>query len=108
MSKYIFSTQTVKTYYCNSIPGFIKDTATSIVGRHLLDTLIDHKDGCVGIAANMIGVCKRIIVFNNEGTYVIMFNPDIIKTSRQYDAEKNCLSLLGDPHKCKRYHAIKV
>ena len=60
------------------------------------------------MAANMIGVRKRIIVFGNEGTYMIMFNPEIIKKSGSYDAEEGCLSLLGGPRKCKRYQTIKV
>ena len=60
------------------------------------------------MAANMIGVRKRIIVFDNEGTYMIMFNPEIIKKSGPYDSEKGCLSLLGGPRKCKRYQTIKV
>ena len=55
------------------------------VAQDLLDTLIANKDGCVGMAANMIGVRKRIIVFDNEGTYVTMFNPEIIKKSGLYD-----------------------
>ena len=76
--------------------------------QDLLDTLIAHKDSCVGMAANMIGVRKRIIVFDNEGTCMIMFNPEIIKKSGPYDAEEGCLSLLGGPRKCKRYQTIKV
>ncbi|MDE6019455.1 MAG: peptide deformylase [Ruminococcus sp.] len=78
------------------------------VAQDLLDTLIANKDGCVGMAANMIGVRKRIIVFDNDGTYMIMFNPEIIKKSGQYDTEEGCLSLLGNPRKCKRYQTIKV
>lgn len=78
------------------------------VAQDLLDTLIANKDGCVGMAANMIGVHKQIIVFDNEGTYMTMFNPEIIKKSGSYDAEEGCLSLLGDPRKCKRYKKIKV
>ena len=78
------------------------------VARDLLDTLIAHKDGCVGMAANMIGVHKRIIAFDNNGTYTVMFNPEIIKKSEPYDAEEGCLSLLGGPRKCKRYQTIKV
>ena len=78
------------------------------VAQDLLDTLVAHKDGCVGMAANMIGVCKRIIAFDNEGTYTVMFNPEIIKKSGPYDAEEGCLSLLGGPRKCKRYRTIKV
>lgn len=49
------------------------------IAQDLIDTLITHRDSCVGMAANMIGVRKRIIVFDNEGTYMIMFNPEIIK-----------------------------
>lgn len=76
--------------------------------QDLLDTLTAHKDGCVGMAANMIGVQKRIIAFDNDGTYMVMFNPEIIKKSGPYDAEEGCLSLLGGPRKCKRYQTIKV
>ena len=78
------------------------------VAEDLLDTLIAHKDGCVGMAANMIGERKRIIAFDNEGTYMVMFNPEIIKKSEPYDTEEGCLSLLGGPRKCKRYQTIKV
>lgn len=78
------------------------------VAQDLLDTLIAHKYGCVGMAANMIGVCKRIIAFDNDGTYMVMFNPEIIKKSGPYDTEEGCLSLLGGPRKCKRYKTIKV
>lgn len=78
------------------------------IAEDLLDTLIVHKDGCVGMAANMIGVRKRIIAFDNEGTYMVMFNPQIIKKSEPYETEEACLSLLGGPRKCKRYKSIKV
>ena len=78
------------------------------VAQDLLDTLTAHKDGCVGMAANMIGVHKRIIAFDNDGTYMVMFNPEIIKKSGAYDTEEGCLSLLGGPRKCKRYQTIKV
>ena len=78
------------------------------VARDLLDTLIANKDACVGMAANMIGVRKRIIVFDNEGTYMMMFNPEIIKMSGLYDTEEGCLSLLGGPRPCKRYQTVKV
>ena len=76
--------------------------------QDLLDTLIANKDACVGMAANMIGVQKRIIVFDNEGTYMTMFNPEILKASAPYDTEEGCLSLLGGPRPCKRYYSIKV
>ena len=75
--------------------------------QDLLDTLTAHKDGCVGMAANMIGVCKRIIVFDNEGKYTVMFNPEIIKKSGPYEAEEGCLSLTGI-RKAKRWQSIKV
>ena len=78
------------------------------VAQDLLDTLIANKDGCVGMAANMIGVRKRIIVFDNDGTYMTMFNPEIIKKSEPYNTEEGCLSLLGGPRACKRYKTIKV
>ena len=78
------------------------------VARDLLDTLMANKDACVGMAANMIGVRKRIIVFDNEGTYMTMFNPRILKASGEYQTEEGCLSLLGGPRPCKRYKTIKV
>lgn len=78
------------------------------VAQDLLDTLVAHKDGCVGMTANMIGVHKRIIAFDNDGSYMVMFNPEIIKKSEPYDTEEGCLSLLGGPRKCKRYQTIKV
>ena len=77
------------------------------VAQDLLDTLAAHKDGCVGMAANMIGVSKRIIVFDNEGTYMVMFNPEIVKKSEPYQAEEGCLSLSGT-RRAKRWKSIKV
>ena len=65
------------------------------VAQDLLDTLMAHKDGCVGMAANMIGVNKRIIAFDNEGEYMVMLNPVIVKQSGPYEAEEGCLSLTG-------------
>ena len=76
--------------------------------RDLMDTLAAHRDSCVGMAANMIGVCKRIIVFDNEGTLMLMLNPEIVKASEEYETEEGCLSLLGGPRKTKRYRKIKV
>ena len=78
------------------------------VAQDLLETLIFHEKGCVGMAANMIGVHKRIIAFNDNGEYKIMFNPRIVKASDEYETEEGCLSLLGDPRKTKRYKKIKV
>lgn len=78
-----------------------------LVADDLLETLIAHKAGCVGVAANMIGVNKRIIAFDNEGEYMMMFNPEIVKKSGPYDAEEGCLSLTGT-RKAKRWKSIKV
>ena len=77
------------------------------VAVDLLETLEFHKAGCVGMAANMIGVNKRIIAFDNEGKYMVMFNPQIIKKSEPYEAEEGCLSLTG-VRKAKRWKSIKV
>ena len=88
-----------------SAPAAKEDLQTA---RDLLDTLTAHNEGCVGMAANMIGVHKRIIVFDNEGTYMTMLNPEILKKSGPYDTEEGCLSLLGGPRPCKRYKTIKV
>ena len=78
------------------------------IGQDLLDTLLAHRESCVGMAANMIGLFKRIIVFDNEGTPMLMFNPEIIKASGEYETEEGCLSLLGGPRRTKRYQKIKV
>ena len=74
----------------------------------LVDTLNAHLDGCVGMAANMIGVTKRIIVFDDNGTPTLMLNPRIVKQSEPYETEEGCLSLLGGPRKTTRYRKIKV
>ena len=77
------------------------------VAADLLETLEHHKDGCVGMAANMIGVNKRIIAFDNSGEYMVMFNPEIIRKSDPYDAVEGCLSLTGT-RACRRWKSIKV
>ena len=78
------------------------------IAQDLLDTLVANKASCVGMAANMIGIHKWIIAFDNDGTYTTMFNPEIIKQADPYDTEESCLSLLGGPRPCKRYQTIKV
>ena len=82
------------------------------VAQDLLETLMAHQEGCVGMAANMIGVKKRIIAFLDESgrtpTYTVMLNPEIIAKSGIYETEEGCLSLIGNPRKCKRYMTIKV
>ena len=85
-------------------PAAADDLGTA---QDLLDTLIAHKDGCVGMAANMIGVNKRIIAFENAGKYEVMFNPVIVKQSGAYEAEEGCLSLTGR-RKVRRFRTIKV
>ena len=85
-------------------PATADDLATA---QDLLDTLTAHRDGCVGMAANMIGVCKRIIAFDNEGTYMVMFNPVIVRQSGPYEAQEGCLSLSG-VRKTKRFRTVKV
>lgn len=74
----------------------------------LLDTLAAHKNSCVGMAANMIGVYKRIIAFDNDGEYMLMLNPEIITQSGPYEAQEGCLSLLGGPRRTRRFQKIKV
>ena len=82
------------------------------VAQDLLDTLMAHRESCVGMAANMIGVRKRIIAFLDESgrapTYTVMLNPEIVAKSGIYETEEGCFSLLGGPRKCKRYKTIKV
>ena len=85
-------------------PATADDLATA---QDLLDTLTAHRDGCVGMAANMIGVCKRIIAFDNEGTYMVMFNPVIVRQSGPYEAQEGCLSLSG-VRKTTRFQTVKV
>ena len=77
------------------------------IARDLLETLEAHKAGCVGMAANIIGVHKRIIAFDNEGSYKVMFNPEIVKKSGAYETEEGCLSLTGT-RKTRRWQSIKV
>ena len=88
-----------------SAPATREDLA---VAQDLLDTLAFHKESCVGMAANMIGVTKCIIAFDNDGAYMVMLNPEIIKASGEYQTQESCLSLLGGPRPAKRYQKIKV
>lgn len=77
------------------------------VADDLRDTLVAHSDECVGMAANMIGVTKRIIVVNDNGKLLEMFNPEIIGKSGEYQTEEGCLSLTG-VRKVTRYKNITV
>lgn len=79
------------------------------IADDLRDTLLDNKEKCVGMAANMIGINKKIIIFEDENKkYLIMFNPEIIKKQNSFETEESCLSLQGYPKKTKRYKTIKV
>lgn len=88
-----------------SEPAALEDLQAA---QDLLDTLIAHRDTCVGMAANMIGVYKRIIAFDNEGSNMVMLNPVIVKASESYETMEGCVSLLGGPRKAKRFRKIKV
>ncbi len=74
----------------------------------LLDTLTANRETCVGMAANMIGVLRRIIVFDNDGEYMTMYNPEIIRHDKPYETTEGCLSLIGEPRPVKRFGSIKV
>ncbi len=87
-----------------SAPATVMDLP---IAQDLRDTLEAHRDGCVGMAANMIGAAKRIIIFDDNGSAAVMFNPEIVKCSGIYEAEEGCLSLPGT-RKTKRYRSIKV
>ena len=88
-----------------SVPATAEDLQ---VAQDLMDTLMHHKETCVGMAANMIGVCKNIIAVNADGRYLLMLNPQILKATGEYQTEESCLSLLGGPRPAKRYRKIKV
>lgn len=77
------------------------------VAQDLLDTLTANAHRCVGLAANMIGVLRRVIVVDNEGEYLILFNPEMIKSSEPFYTQEACLSLQG-MRPTKRYRSIKV
>ena len=87
-----------------SKPATIEDLS---LAQDLLDTLEANKEGCVGMAANMIGISKRVIIFDDNGVYTVMFNPEIVKSSDRYETEEGCLSLPGT-RKTKRWSSIKV
>ena len=77
------------------------------LANDMLETLEYHREGCVGMAANMVGAAKRIIVFDDNGQYSVMYNPEIIKASGRYETEEGCLSLAGT-RKTVRYKTVKV
>ena len=76
--------------------------------RDLLDTLKAHRETCVGMAANMIGVYKNIIAFDSGRDYMVMLNPVIVKGTGEYEVMEGCVSLLGGPRKARRFQKIKV
>lgn len=87
-----------------SLPAGREDLQTAV---DLMDTLVANRDRCVGMAANMIGVLRRIIVFVDKGSLTVMFNPEIVKQKDRYEAEEGCLSLSGT-RKTWRWRTIKV
>lgn len=78
------------------------------IGQDLMETLLAHRDTCVGMAGNMIGQTVRIIAFFDGETPMVMYNPEILKAEGPYETEEGCLSLLGGPRKTKRFQKIKV
>ena len=88
-----------------SAPATAEDLETA---RDLMDTLLHHRESCVGMAANMIGVTKKIIVFQEGSGCTTMLNPEILKAEGEYETQESCLSLLGGPRKCRRFQKIKV
>ena len=78
------------------------------IARDLLDTLLFHREGCVGMAANMIGQFVNIIALDCEGSYMVMFNPEILRRDKEYETQEGCLSLLGGPRPARRWQSIKV
>jgi peptide deformylase len=79
----------------------------ALIAQDLLDTLAAHEDECVGMAANMIGVQKRIIAFIDGNTPCAMLNPELVSQAGAYETEEGCLSLVGK-RPCTRYKTIKV
>lgn len=87
-----------------STPATREDLQTA---KDLIDTLEAHKDVCAGMAANMIGVNKRIIIFQEDGKFTVMMNPELMKTTGKYHTSEGCLSLDGT-RETDRYESIKV
>ena len=79
----------------------------SSVGKDLQDTLEANKDRCLGMAANMIGVRKKIIIVNMGPVNIVMYNPVILSKTGPYETEEGCLSLDG-VRKTMRYKEIEV
>lgn len=73
----------------------------------LFDTLTYHKERCVGIAANMLGYLKTMMVVNDNGKYIILINPVILKAEGLYKTQEGCLSHIGEKE-VSRYQKIKV
>ena len=90
-----------------SRPSTAASAADLLVLTDLVDTLMYHRSGCAGMAANMIGVRRRIIAFDDNGLIKTMLNPELIAKSGEYEAEEGCLSLMGT-RKTKRYEKITV
>ena len=91
-------------------PGEDADPTNALdaqVGQDLLDTLEAHRHECVGMAANMIGVRKRIIVAAEGTRSLLMYNPEVLEGTGAYETEEGCLSLPGT-RPCTRFRTIRV
>lgn len=97
----------IKDMFFLSLPSEPATIADLPVAGDLLETLAAHREGCVGMAANMIGVRKQIIAFSDNGSCQVMFNPVIVQKSGPYDTEEGCLSLSG-VRKTRRWQSIRV
>ena len=77
------------------------------IGQDLQDTLLAHQDACVGLAANMIGVQKRIIIVSLGFGHLVLYNPVLISKAKPYKTEESCLSLQGS-RPTTRYEDIVI
>ena len=87
-----------------SVPATLED---AYIIADLLDTLTFHRERCVGIAANMLGYLKTMMVVNDNGQYIILINPVILKAEGMYKTKEGCLSHIGEKE-VTRYQKIKV
>lgn len=97
----------VKTTLILSRPSAPATEQDGHIAQDLLDTFAANRQGCVGMAANMIGILKRIIVVDCQGEALLMYNPVIESSSNPYETEEGCLSLAG-VRRTTRYRTITV
>lgn len=97
----------VRDQFFLRIPSRPAKAEDASIADDLMDTLRANAERCVGMAANMIGENVRVIAVNDNGKYLEMFNPVIVKKDGPYDTEEGCLSLDGT-RPTRRYKSIKV